>query len=60
MKFLIRGKFKKGDIFQKFSKTVYAKTEKQAIDKVLSLIGSNYKCKRHLIKIESVEELKNE
>ena len=58
--YLIKGTFRKGDIIKKFSKTVSAKTEKQAADKVLSKIGSDYKCKRHLIKIKSIEELKNE
>ncbi|MCD6575809.1 MAG: 50S ribosomal protein L18a [Nanoarchaeota archaeon] len=58
MEFLIKGQFKKGDSFQKFSKKVSADTKTLAIHKVYSILGSNYKCKRNLIKIESVEEVK--
>jgi ribosomal protein L20A (L18A) len=60
MEYLIKGRFKKGDILQNFSKKVNAETEKKAVHKVLSKIGSDYKCNRHLIKIDSIEEIKNE
>lgn len=58
MKYLIKGKFKVSGVFQKFTKTISAKTKRHAIEKLYSIIGSNYKCKRNLIKIESIEELR--
>ncbi len=58
MEFIVKGKFKKGDSFKKFTKKISAKSKNFAIEKAFSLLGSNYKCKRSLIKIESVEEVK--
>ena len=58
MKFKISGKFKKGNIYQKFSKEIVANSKNEAINKMQSLLGSNYKCKKNVIKIEEVEEIK--
>ncbi len=58
MKFKITGKFKKGEEFHKFSKEISAETKNAAIKKIQSLLGSNYKCKKNLVKIKEVEEIK--
>ncbi len=60
MEFLVNGQFKKKDKYQKFSKTVSASTKNAAIAKVKAILGSNYRCKENLVKVESVEEIKNE
>ena len=57
MKFEITGAFKTLEGWQKFRKTVEANNEKYAIEKVYSLIGSNHKVQRHLIKIEDVKQV---
>lgn len=54
--FEVSGKFKL-DGWRKFRKVVNAHNEKFAIEKALSMIGSNHKVKRNLIKIESVRKL---
>ncbi|HIP25247.1 MAG TPA: 50S ribosomal protein L18a [Archaeoglobus profundus] len=54
MKFEIEGVFKNANQWQKFKKIVEAHNEKFAIEKVYSLLGSNHKVKRHLIKIKNV------
>ena len=58
--FVVRGTFKMGSNWQKFTKEVEAGTEEQAIEKVYSLLGSNHHTKRVHIKIESVERVEEE
>jgi len=58
MEFIVKGSYKKGKQVKKFTKKVSAKTKNFAKEKVFSVLGSNYKCKRNLIKIESIEEIK--
>ncbi len=55
MKFEVVGVFKNANQWQKFRKVVEAHNERFALEKVYSLLGSNHKVKRHLIKIESVK-----
>ncbi len=55
MKFEVVGVFKNANQWQKFKKVVEAHNERFALEKVYSLLGSNHKVKRHLIKIESVK-----
>jgi large subunit ribosomal protein LX len=57
MKFEITGAFKTLEGWQKFKKVVEANNEKYALEKVYSLIGSNHKVQRHLIKIEDVKQV---
>ncbi|MCD6382945.1 MAG: 50S ribosomal protein L18a [Thermoplasmata archaeon] len=45
---------------QRFRKEVAARDEKEAVEKVYSLLGSNHKVKRRFIKIESVKPLSPE
>ena len=58
MRFLVKGTLKKGEQRQKFEKDVEANNKNHAVEKIYTIFGSLYKCKRHLIKIDSVEELK--
>jgi ribosomal protein L20A (L18A) len=54
-KFLVVGSFEAPNLSRKFNKIIEAENEKLAEHKVYSLIGSNYKCKRHKIKIDSIK-----
>ena len=56
MKFEVSGKFRNGMIWTKFKKVVEAHNEKFAIEKTYSLLGSNHKVKRNLIKIENIRK----
>ncbi len=55
MRYEIKGRFRNGMVWMPFRKVVDAHSEGLAREKVYSLIGSNHKVKRNLIKIESVE-----
>ncbi len=57
MRFEISGRFKTSDGWQPFRKIVDASTERFAVEKVYSLIGSNHKIKRHLVKIEEIRQV---
>jgi len=52
--FEISGKFRNGETWRVFTKVIEAHNESFAKEKVYSLIGSNHKVKRNLIKIEKV------
>ncbi|ADV65417.1 50S ribosomal protein L18Ae [Desulfurococcus mucosus] len=43
--------------WQKFTKEVRGVDEKDALEKVYSILGSNHKLKRYHIRVESVEEI---
>lgn len=53
--FIIKGTFRMGDRRHNFSKTVNTENENLAKEYVRSKIGSDYRCPRHMVKIESVE-----
>ena len=55
--FEIQGKFKVGNVWQKFSKVLESQNEKNAVEKVLSLLGSEQGVKRNFIKIDEVKLL---
>ncbi|WP_456328366.1 50S ribosomal protein L18Ae [Archaeoglobus sp.] len=55
MKFEVEGVFRNGMVWQKFRKVVEAHNERFALEKVYSLLGSNHKVKRNLIKIKSIK-----
>lgn len=58
MIFEAKGKFRTAKKWwQPFTKKVEAPNEKMAIEKVYSLIGSNHKVKRNLIKIENIGQV---
>lgn len=58
MNFIAKGSFKAGHDWVNFKKTVTSQNKKNAMDKTFSLIGSEHRLKRYLIKLESVEEVK--
>jgi len=59
MEFEIQGRFKAvvGKVWHPFSKKVESPNEKNARDKVYSLMGSEHGLKRSLIKIDEVKAL---
>jgi Ribosomal protein L20A (L18A) len=54
--FVVTGKFKSGFFWEKFTKTIESENEKNAREKVYSIIGSKHGSKRRSILIESVSE----
>ena len=58
--FIISGTFKAGSNWNRFTKTVSSQNEKNAIEKVYSLIGSENKLKRNFIKIASTAEIEHD
>jgi large subunit ribosomal protein LX len=54
--FQVKGTFKAGIAWEKFTKVIESQNEKNAEDKVYSLFGSQHGLKRNLIKIESITE----
>jgi large subunit ribosomal protein LX len=53
--FQITGSFKAGRSWERFTKKVSSNNEKNAAEKLYSLIGSEHGLKRKMIRIESVE-----
>jgi large subunit ribosomal protein LX len=58
--FRIKGELLMGRTYQPFTKEVAAESEEEAVEKVLSLLGSKHRTKRRDIKIQRVEELRPE
>lgn len=56
-KFKINGTFKAGRSWERFSKKIMSNNEKNAAEKLYSLIGSEHGLKRNLIRIEVIESL---
>ena len=54
--FQVKGTFKAGVSWERFTKTVESQNEKNALDKVYSLFGSKHSLKRNYIKIDSISE----
>jgi large subunit ribosomal protein LX len=54
--FVVKGKFKAGTNWEKFTKNVESQNEKNATDKVYSVFGSKHSIKRSQIQIESISE----
>jgi large subunit ribosomal protein LX len=52
--FQITGSFKAGRSWERFTKKVSSNNEKNAAEKLYSLIGSEHGLKRNLIRIESI------
>jgi len=55
--FEIKGVFKDLDGWKRFRKLVDAKSEKLALENLYSLIGSNHKVPRHLIRVEEIRKV---
>ncbi len=58
MNFIVKGTFRAGEKWERFTKNVTSMSKTNASYKVYSLIGSEHGLKRNLIKIESIEEVK--
>jgi len=58
--FRIKGWFKQGLWEQRFTKEMVALSERQAMERLLSNIGSKHKIKRTQIHIEEVKEIEPE
>ncbi|AEA47762.1 50S ribosomal protein L18Ae [Archaeoglobus veneficus] len=55
--FEVVGTFRVGKDWMKFRKVVNAHNERFALEKVYSLLGSNHKVKRNLIRVESIRKV---
>lgn len=55
--FEIRGIYKDIDGWKKFKKLITAEKESLAVEKLYSIIGSNHKVKRNLIRIEEIKKV---
>lgn len=55
--FMITGKFKTGFFWEKFTKNIESENEKNALEKVYSIMGSKHGLKRRSIVIESIQEV---
>lgn len=56
MNFNVKGTFKAGNKWERFTKIVTSHNKNFALEKTYSLIGSEHGLPRRLIKIESAEE----
>ena len=54
--FVIEGEFKAGTEWETFRKRVPSQNERNAVERIYSLVGSQHGIKRNLIKIHSVRE----
>ena len=58
MMYEVKGTFRIGEKRQAFAIKVTAASEKLAVEKACSRLGSNHKCKRRFIKVEGVSVAK--
>jgi large subunit ribosomal protein LX len=56
MNFIVKGTFKAGQKYEPFTKRITTLNKNLASEKVFSLLGSEHRVKRSLVKIVSVEE----
>jgi large subunit ribosomal protein LX len=53
----VKGEFLMRDLFSPFNREIEAMDKDDAREKMLSLIGSEHRCKRNKVKIESITEI---
>ncbi len=58
MNFIVKGTFKAGQKWERFTKKITSPSKNNASEKAYSLIGSEHGLRRSLVKIESTEEVK--
>ena len=58
--FKVTGTYRNRPGMQKFSKEVAAKGKDEAVEAIISVIGSKHRAKRREIKVESVTEIKKD
>jgi large subunit ribosomal protein LX len=56
--YLVRGHFLMKDRWMPFTQEIAAESSEEAVERVLSNLGSRHKVKRRFIKLEEVKELK--
>lgn len=56
----IKGEFLMKNVWQPFTKEIEGEDEEEAVEKILSIIGSLHKVKRKMIKIEEIKELQKD
>ncbi len=57
MDFMVKGLFKAGKKWERFTRRISSPSKNAALEKTYSLFGSEHRCKRNQIKIESIEEV---
>ncbi|NJD54043.1 MAG: 50S ribosomal protein L18a [Candidatus Methanoperedens sp.] len=58
MDFIVKGNFKAGQKWEQFTKRITTLNKSLALEKTFSLLGSEHRLRRSLIKINSVDEAK--
>jgi len=58
MNFIVKGNFKAGQKWEQFTKKITTLNKNLALEKTFSLLGSEHRLRRRLIKINSVDEAK--
>lgn len=53
----VKGEFLMGGIFSPFNREIEAVDEDDAREKMLSLLGSEHRCKRNKIRVEAIVEV---
>lgn len=56
MDFMVKGSFKAGKKWERFTRRISSPSKNAALETIYSLFGSEHRCKRNQIKIESIEE----
>ncbi len=56
----VKGVFLMGKVWQPFSKEVIGNDENEAVERLLSTIGSRHGVKRRMIKIKEIKEIDKE
>jgi ribosomal protein L20A (L18A) len=56
-RFIVKGTVSFGGNTNTFSKEIDAEKKESAITKIRSIFGSNYKIKKHMVNVESAEEI---
>lgn len=55
--FRVKGKFLMGGRMSPFNREIEAEDQEDAREKMLSLLGSEHRCKRNKIKVETIVEV---
>lgn len=53
----VKGEFLMGGAMSPFNREIEAEDEKDAYEKMVSLIGSEHRCKRNKISVETITEV---
>lgn len=53
----VKGEFLMGGAYSPFNREIEAEGEKEAYEKTVSLLGSEHRCKRAKIRVETITEI---